>query len=60
MDMKILFILFIALLLIISTWLGYYTNWFIHNVVIYYGWYPVILFDIGILLFFIILVITLK
>lgn len=60
MDIKITAIVCIALVLIAVTWIGYYTNWFIHVIVTIYGWYPVILFELLILVMFSALVITLK
>ena len=60
MDIKITAIVFIALVLVIVTWIGYYTNWLIHVIVTLYGWYPVILFELLILVMFSALVITLK
>lgn len=60
MDIKITAIVCIALVLITITWIGYYTNWLIHVIVTIYGWYPVILFELLILVMFSALVITLK
>lgn len=60
MDIKITAIVFIALVLVIVTWIGYYTNWLIHVIVTLYSWYPVILFELLILVIFSALVITLK
>ena len=60
MDIKITAIVCIALVLITVTWIGYYTNWLIHVIVIIYGWYPVVLFELLILIMFSALVITLK
>lgn len=60
MDIKITAIVCIALVLIIVTWIGYYTNWFIHGIVTLYGWYPVVIFELLILVMFSALVITLK
>lgn len=60
MDIKITAIVYIALILITVTWIGYYTNWLIHVIVTIYGWYPVILFELLILVMFSALVITLK
>lgn len=60
MDIKIAAIVYIALVLITITWVGYYTNWFIQVIVIIYGWYPVVLFELLILVMFSALVITLK
>lgn len=60
MDIKITAIVCIALVLITATWIGYYTNWLIHVAVTIYGWYPVILFELLILVMFSALVITLK
>lgn len=60
MDIKIIAIVCIALILITITWIGYYTNWLVHVIVTLYGWYPVILFELLILVMFSALVITLK
>nr|DAU16138.1 MAG TPA: hypothetical protein [Caudoviricetes sp.] len=60
MDIKITAIVCIALVLVTGTWIGYYTNWFIRVIVTLYGWYPVILFELLILVMFSALVITLK
>lgn len=60
MDIRITAIVCIALVLITVTWIGYYTNWLIHVIVTFYGWYPVILFELLILVMFSALVITLK
>ena len=60
MDIKITAIVCIALVLVTITWIGYYTNWLIHVIVTLYGWYPVILFELLILIMFSALVITLK
>lgn len=60
MDIKITAIVCIALILITITWIGYYTNWPVHVIVTLYGWYPVILFELLILVMFSALVITLK
>lgn len=60
MDIKIAAIVCIALVLITVTWIGYYTNWFIPIMVTLYGWYPVVLFELLILVMFSALVITLK
>lgn len=60
MDIKITAIVYIALVLIAVTWIGYYTNWLIHVIVTLYGWYPVVLFELLILVMFSALVITLK
>ena len=60
MDIKITAIVCIALVLVTVTWIGYYTNWLIHVIVAIYGWYPVILFELLILVMFSALVITLK
>lgn len=60
MDIRITAIVCIALVLITVTWVGYYTNWLIHVIVTFYGWYPVILFELLILVMFSALVITLK
>lgn len=60
MDIKITAIVCITLILITITWIGYYTNWLIHVIVTIYGWYPVILFELLILVMFSALVITLK
>lgn len=60
MDIKITAIVCIALILITITWIGYYTNWLIHVIITFYGWYPVILFELLILIMFSALVITLK
>lgn len=60
MDIKIITIVCIALVLITVTWIGYYTNWLIHVIVTIYGWHPVILFELLILVMFSTLVITLK
>lgn len=60
MDIKITTIVCIALVLISITWIGYYTNWLVHVIVTLYGWYPVILFELLILVMFSALVITLK
>ena len=60
MDIKITAIVCIALILITITWIGYYTNWLIHVIVTLYSWYPVVLFELLILVMFSALVITLK
>lgn len=60
MDIKITAIVCIALILITITWIDYYTNWLIHVIVTLYGWYPVVLFELLILVMFSALVITLK
>lgn len=60
MDIKITAIVCIALVLVIVPWIGYYTNWLIHGIVTFYGWYPVVLFELLILVVFSALVITLK
>lgn len=62
MDIKITAIVCIALVLVLVTvtWIGYYTNWLIHVIVTLYGWYPVVLFELLILVMFSALVITLK
>lgn len=60
MDIKITAIICVALILVTVTWIGYYTNWLIHVTVTLYGWYPVILFELLILIMFSALVITLK
>lgn len=60
MDIKITAIVCITLVLITVTWIGYYTNWLIHVIVTFYGWYPVILFELLILVMLSALVITLK
>lgn len=60
MDIKITAIVCIALVLVIVAWIGYYTNWLIHVIVILYGWYPVVIFELLILVMFSALVITLK
>lgn len=60
MDIKITAIVCIALVLVTGTWIGYYTNWLIHVIVTLYGWYPVVLFELLILVMFSALVITLK
>ena len=60
MDIKITAIVYIALVLVIVTWIGYYTNWFIRVIVTLYGWYPVVLFELLILVMLSALVITLK
>lgn len=60
MDIKITAIVCTALVLVIVTWIGYYTNWLIHIIVTLYGWYPVVLFELLILVMFSALVITLK
>lgn len=60
MDIKITAIICIALVLITVTWIGYYTNWLIHVIVTFYGWYPVVLFELLILFMFSALVITLE
>lgn len=60
MDIKITAIVCIALVLVIVTWIGYYNNWLIHVIVTLYGWYPVVLFELLILVMFSALVITLK
>ena len=60
MDIKITAIVCIALILITITWIGYYTNWFIHGIVTFYGWYPIVLFELLILVMFSALVITFK
>lgn len=60
MGIKITAIVCIALILATVTWIGYYTNWLVHVIVTLYGWYPVILFELLILVVFSALVITLK
>lgn len=60
MDIKITAIVCIALVLVIVTWIGCYTNWLIHVIVTLYGWYPVVLFELLILVIFSALVITIK
>lgn len=60
MDIKITAIVCIALVLVTGTWIGYYTNWFIRVIVTLYGQYPVVLFELLILVMFSALVITLK
>ncbi len=60
MDIKITAIVCIALILITITWIGYYTNCLIHVIVTLYGWYPVVLFELLILVMFSALVITIK
>lgn len=60
MDIKITAIVCIALVLVIVTWIGYYTNWLIHVIVTLYGWYPIVFFELLILVMFSALVITLK
>lgn len=60
MDIKITAIVCIALILITITWIGYYTNWLVHVIVTLYDWYPVVLFELLILVMFSALVITLK
>lgn len=60
MDINITAIVCIALVLVIVIWIGYYTNWLIHVIVTLYGWYPVVLFELLILVMFSALVITLK
>lgn len=60
MDIKITAIICIALILVAVTWIGYYTNWLIHVIVTIYGWYPVVLFELLILIMFSALVITFK
>lgn len=35
MDIKITAIVCIALVLVTVTWIGYYTNWLVHVIVIY-------------------------
>ena len=60
MDIKITAIICIALVMITVTWIGYYTNWLIHVIVTLYGWYPVVFFELLILVMFSALVITLK
>lgn len=60
MDIKITAIVCIALILITITWIGYYTNWLVYVIVTLYGWYPVVLFELLILVMFSALVITLK
>ncbi len=60
MDIKITVIVCIALVLVIVTWIDYYTNWLIHVIVTLYGWYPVVLFELLILVMFSALVITFK
>lgn len=60
MDIKITAIVCIALILITITWIGYYTNWFIHVIVTLYGWYPVVIFELLILVVLSALVITFK
>lgn len=56
MSEKIMFIVLIAMVLFFTSWIGYYTNWFIHYTVILYGWMPIIVVNIGVLLFFGILI----
>ncbi len=58
MDIKITAIVCIALILVTVTWIGYYTNWLIHVIVTLYGWYPIVLFELLILVMFSALVIT--
>lgn len=60
MDIKITAIVCIALVLVTVTWIGYYINWLVHIIVTLYGWYPVILFELLILIMFSALAITLK
>lgn len=60
MDIKITAIVCISLVLVTLTWIGYYTNWLVHVIVTLYGWYPVILFELLILIMFSALAITLK
>lgn len=56
MSEKIMFIVLIAMVLFFTSWIGYYTNWFIHYAVMLYGWMPIIVADISVLLFFGILI----
>lgn len=60
MDIKITAIVCIALILVTVAWIGYYTNWLIHVIVTLYGWYPVVLFELLILVMFSALVLTIK
>lgn len=60
MDIKITAIVCTVLVLVTVTWVSYYTNWLIHVIVTLYGWYPVVLFELLILVMFSALVITLK
>lgn len=59
-NIKITAIVCIELVLVTVTWASYYTNWLIHVIVTLYGWYPVVLFELLILVMFSALVITLK
>lgn len=49
---KTIFIIFIGLVVFLMSFIGYYTNWFIYQVVTLYGWYPIIIGDIIIIMLF--------
>lgn len=56
MEEKIFVTVFIAIMLIIFSILGYYTNWLVHYTVDIYGWMPIILADAVILTLFIMII----
>lgn len=65
MDIKIVALIWMALvlitiMLIALTIIGYYNNWLIHVIVTIYGWHPIVLFELLILVMFSALVVTLK
>lgn len=45
---KTMFIIFIGLVVFLLSYIGYYTNWFIYQIVTLCGWYPIIIGDIAI------------
>lgn len=45
MEERIFIIVFIAIMLVIASIIGYYANWLVHCIVDMYGWIPIILFD---------------
>ena len=53
---KTIFIIFIGLVVFLMSFIGYYTNWFIYQVVTLCGWYPIIIGDIIIIMLFIIII----
>lgn len=38
--------------LILGTYIGYYTNWFIHYMIVIYGWIPIFVLDILLVILF--------
>lgn len=53
---KTIFIIFIGLVVFLMSFIGYYTNWFIYQVVTLCGRYPIIIGDIIIIMLFTIII----